>query len=74
MKTSEKNQKIRVSLDLNREMKEVLDELSDVEGVSQAEILRRAIALFRYAKKGEKKGQSLAMVQDEQIKSILVGF
>lgn len=65
--------KIRFTLDLTPEMKTAIDELASISGTTQADILRRAIALLRAAKQGEQQGESIAMVKDDKVVARLVG-
>lgn len=65
---------IRVSLDLTSEMKQIVDDLARNAGVSQAELLRRAIGLMKVVKEGEKRGEAVALVKDDQVVARLVGL
>lgn len=64
---------IRVSLDLTPEMKEVIDTLADAAGVNQSELLRRSISLMKAVKEGEARGETPALVKDNQITARIVG-
>jgi predicted DNA-binding protein len=71
---SNEDKKIRLSLDVTPQMKQIIDDLASTSGITQAEILRRAIALLRAVKKGEIQGESVVMEKDGQIVARLVGF
>lgn len=67
--------KVRLTLDLTPKMKDILDQLATEAGATQAEILRRAIALLWGAKNAERRGESLALIDDAgNVKARLVGF
>ncbi len=67
--------RIRVTLDLTPSMKAVLDQLAEqMDGATQAEVLRRAIALLSTVKKAQEKGEEVALVKDDQLVAKLVGF
>ncbi len=71
----EKVKKIRLSLDVTPPMKEIIEELASEMGTNQGEVLRRAIALLRAAKKVEKDGEQLCATKDGKTVSCkLVGF
>ena len=70
---SAEEKKIRLSIDVTPQMKKVIDDLSETSGASQAETLRKAIALFWAIKKGEADGESAAMIKDNKIVARLVG-
>lgn len=55
-------EKIRVSLDLTPEMKEVIDDLADRDGTSQAVLLRKAIAVLKTLKDAEREGKTPALI------------
>jgi predicted transcriptional regulator len=66
--------KIRLSLDLTPEMKRILEELAEREGVNQGEILRRAIALFRVAQKERRAGHEIAVIRNGKVAKRLVWY
>lgn len=66
--------KIRLSLDVTEDMYSIIEGLSEAQGVSKGEVLRRAIALFKAVKEAEKRGESAALVSDKKIVARLVGF
>ncbi|MHC9544599.1 MAG: ribbon-helix-helix protein, CopG family [Vulcanimicrobiota bacterium] len=65
---------IRMSLDLTPEMKESVDSLAAAAGINNSELLRRAISLMKAVKEGEKRGESPALVKDNQIVARIVGI
>jgi hypothetical protein len=62
---SERSEKIRLSLDMTPAMKEVIDDLAAREGITRAELLRRAIALLKTVKDAQQKGESPALIDGE---------
>jgi hypothetical protein len=74
MSTTERNGRIRVSLDLTPEMKRVIDELAAKQGATQAMIMRRAIALLKTITEAEEKGERPALIDGEgHVTARLVG-
>jgi hypothetical protein len=69
-----KSNVIRLSLDLTPEMKQIVDTLAEISGITQSEVLRRSIGLLKLAKEGEKKGESLALVKNDRVVAKLVGI
>ncbi len=70
-----KVKKIRLSLDVTLPMKEIIEVLASEMGTNQGEVLRRAIALLRAAKKIEKGGEQLCATKDGKTVSYkIVGF
>lgn len=65
---------IRMSLDLTPEMKEVVDSLAEAAGTNHSELLRRAISLMKAVKEGERRGETPALVKDNQIVARIVGI
>jgi hypothetical protein len=67
-------EKIRLSLDVTPEMKDLLDRLADRAGSTQADVLRRAIGLYATVKEGEANEEgSPALVKDGKVVVRLVG-
>ena len=60
--------KIRLSLDLTPAMKDILEKLAEENGVSQGEVLRFGIALYKAVKDGQKQGEYPAMLKDGKAK------
>lgn len=65
--------KIRLSLDVTPTMKKLIEELAESAGTNQGEMLRRAIALYHSVKKGERKGEEVAMTRDGKILYKMIG-
>jgi hypothetical protein len=52
----------------------LIDDLADQEGVSRADLLRRAIALLKAVKDAAKKGLSPALIDEEgNVNARLIG-
>jgi hypothetical protein len=67
--------KIRLSLDVTPEMKEVLDDLTRSEGTTQADVLRRAVALYAAVKKARLAGEGEpAIAKNGKVVVKLVGI
>lgn len=58
-------EKIRLSLDVTPEMKQVIDELTDRTHGTQAQVMRQAIALLKTVKDAEAKGERPALIDEE---------
>jgi hypothetical protein len=71
----ERAEKIRLSLDMTPAMKDVIDQLAEREGITRAELLRRAIALLKTVKDAEEKGERAALINEEgHVTARLVGI
>jgi hypothetical protein len=67
--------KIRLSLDVTSEMKAVLDGLALTVGTTQADVLRRAVALYAAVKQAERSGEGeAAIAKDGKVVVKLVGI
>lgn len=67
--------KIRLSLDVTSEMKAVLDGLALSVGTTQADVLRRAVALYAAVKQAERSGEGeAAIAKDGKVVVKLVGI
>jgi Arc/MetJ-type ribon-helix-helix transcriptional regulator len=64
---------IRISLDVSPSMKEKIDELVASYHTTQADVFRKAIALLITISKAEERGESPALIKDDQIIARLVG-
>lgn len=49
--------KVRLSMEINRDLAELLDEVAEEEAVTRTEMLRRAIALIKTAKEQRDAGR-----------------
>ena len=59
--------KKRLNLDLTPEAYELLQKLASESGKNMADVLRTGLALYGISKEEEKKGRSLAVVEDEKV-------
>lgn len=59
--------KKRLNLDLTPEAYELLQKLADESGKNMAEILRTGLAIYGISQEEEKKGRSLAVVEDDKV-------
>ncbi len=67
--------RVRLSLDLSRELNETLDRLASEGGTTKSELLRKAIALVDVAAQAKRKHQRLAIVDEHQhVVSQIVGL
>ncbi len=67
--------KIRLSLDVTSEMKAVLDGLALTARTTQADVLRRAVALYAAVKQAERSGEGeAAIAKDGKVVVKLVGI
>jgi Arc/MetJ-type ribon-helix-helix transcriptional regulator len=71
----DKQDKIRMSLDLTPAMRDIIDRLADRSGSSRSDVLRRAIVLMDALKEAEGRGESPALVDDEgNVRARIVGL
>lgn len=68
------NGKIRLTLDVTKEMKSVIDDLATQAGTTQADVLRRAVALLKAVKEGEREGETPALVKGDRVTARIVGY
>lgn len=70
----EKQTIVRAVLEMSPEMKDVLDDLAAREGITHAELFRRAIALLKTVKDAEDRGEKPALIDGEgHVTARLVG-
>jgi predicted transcriptional regulator len=63
---SGKNEKVKLSLEVSRDVNELLERMAEASSNgSKSDLLRKAIALMEVAVEAKRKGQSLAMVDKE---------
>ncbi|WP_088890695.1 hypothetical protein [Leptolyngbya ohadii] len=62
----------RLNLDLTPEAYELLQKLAAESGKNMAEVLRTGLALYGIVNDEKKKGRSLAVVEDDQVKKEIV--
>jgi hypothetical protein len=68
-------EKFRITVDMTAPLKNALDRLAARDGITQAQVLRNAIAVLNAIKEAQAKGDGeAAMVKDGQITYKLVGF
>jgi hypothetical protein len=66
--------RVRVSLDVTPQMKDIIDALAEESGTTQADVLRRAVALLKVVKDGESKGETPALVSaDGRVTTKIIG-
>lgn len=65
----------RLALRVSDAFLEGLDQLAETEGLSRAEVVRRAVALLAFARKEEKEGRRMGFFTEEngqpQIKEVV---
>lgn len=59
--------KKRLNLDLTPEAYELLQKLADESGKNMADILRTGLAIYGISQEEERKGRSLAVVEDDKV-------
>jgi hypothetical protein len=57
-------EKIRLSLDVTPEVKAIIDQLAERNGTTQADVLRRAIALYKVVKEAEATNGEVPVLVD----------
>lgn len=65
---------VRLNLQVSNDLNDSLDRMADEAETTKADILRKAIILYEYARKGKAKGQSLALVKNDRIETEIVGL
>ncbi|MEY1283334.1 hypothetical protein AB7186_25695 [Escherichia coli] len=56
----------RMSMNLSPEMEKLIDETAKKEGISKADVVRKAFALLQVSETEKKKGRSLGIITEEQ--------
>lgn len=64
---TQESSKIRLSLDVSRELNDTITQLAKASGGSKSDILRKAIALMEVAVEAKAKGQKVALVDKDHI-------
>jgi hypothetical protein len=59
------NDKVRLSLDVSKQLNATLDEIAAALGITKAEALRRAITLMELAVEGKERGQRVALADKD---------
>lgn len=68
-------ERIRITLDVTRPMKNAIDQLAEQMGTSHADVLRRAVALLYAVKEAELKGEGTAAIaKNGRVVTKLIGF
>jgi hypothetical protein len=59
----------KLTVEFNERMNEMLEELAAREGTTKVDILRRALALYRYVDEevGENKKRRVAITEDDRV-------
>lgn len=57
----------RLSININSETKEALQDLSQRDEMSVTEVVRHAVGVYKYASDEVKKGKQLQLVDDDEI-------
>lgn len=65
MQEQNSTKRIRLSVEMNEEMRDLIDGLVEQTGTSRADVLRRAIALLKTVKEAEANGESPALISKE---------
>jgi len=60
-------------MNLTNEMETLIKETSKREGISKADVIRRAFALLQIAEKEKKQGRSLGVVSEEDNEMRVIG-
>lgn len=60
-------ERIRLSLDVSEELNRTLDQLASSTGGSKSDVLRRAIALMDVAVSAKQKGNSMGVVDQNDL-------
>ncbi|ELS30200.1 hypothetical protein Pse7429DRAFT_4679 [Pseudanabaena biceps PCC 7429] len=62
----------RLNLDLSNNDYEILQKISDESDKNMSEVLRTALAIYNIAQEEKKKGRELAIIENDEIKKIIV--
>lgn len=66
---------IRVTLDMSPDLNQLLDELARAQHTSKAEVLRRGIAMMKFAQQEREKGRRIGSADpDQELATEVVGF
>ncbi len=68
-------EKVRLSLDISRELNDLLEELAARTGGTKSDVLRKAIALMEVAVDGKRRGLKLGLAdRDQQLTTEIIGL
>ena len=56
----------RMSVNLSPDMESLIDETSKKDGITKAELIRKAFALLQISENEKKKGRSLGVITEDQ--------
>ena len=65
---------VRLNLQVSNDLNDSLDRMASEAETTKADILRKAIILYEYARKGKAKGQDLALVKAGKVETEFVGL
>ena len=65
---------VRLNLQVSNDLNESLDRMASEAETTKADILRKAIILYEYARQGKAKGQGLALVKEGRVETEFVGL
>ncbi|TYQ24862.1 hypothetical protein PseudUWO310_20115 [Pseudanabaena sp. UWO310] len=72
MSNSPNPKRKRLNLDLSNNDYEILQKISDESDKNMSEVLRTALAIYNIAQEEKKKGRELAIIENDEIKKIIV--
>jgi predicted transcriptional regulator len=61
----------KLTVEFNDKMNDILEQLADEKGTTKVDVLRRAVALYKYLD-GEKKDGKISITQDNKVKDIVL--
>jgi hypothetical protein len=68
-------EKVRLSLDISRELNDLLEQLAARTGGTKSDVLRKAIALMEVAVDGKRRGLKLGLAdKDQQLTTEIIGL
>ena len=71
----DRNERVRLSLAVSKEVNETLEELASSTGTTKSDVLRRAIALMEVAARAKKEGKRLGVAGEGQtLETEIVGL
>ena len=57
----------RMSVNLSPEMESLIEETSRREGITKAEVIRKAFALLKISETEKKKGRSIGIIDEDKV-------
>jgi len=61
----------KLTVEFNDKMNDILEQLADEKGTTKVDVLRRAVALYKYLD-GEKKDGKITISQDSTTKDVVL--